>query len=361
MSDRTGASARPNRMPFIAAVAIIVALGAVIYFGMASQPSVKRVKLALVTWNQDPFWDPVVQGALDAGKEFDADVEIVKAKPELEDQNQRIRELIGKGVEGIGVSLNDPTAQEGLLKEVAAKCAVVTMDVDAPNSARRVFVGIDNYSAGHFAADEMREALPEGGAIIITVGSIDMLHGRERRQGVIDGLIDRHYLMEHSFDPLDATLKGSNYSVATTIIDHGDTAKSTQLLAEALKTHPEVKGVVALFSYSAGAALDAIKQAGKQGQIKVVGFDESEATQAGIEDGSISASILQDTYRMGNETIRLLADEVRSSDKKSQAVPAGPRKVIVEINILKKDNLQQLRDSKSVHTPVGKPTTQPLS
>lgn len=359
MTDHGTVRAQSSHLPFVLTLVVLIVVGLIAYFAVASRSDSKRVKLALVTWNQDAFWDPVIKGAQDAGREFNVDVTIVKSKPELEAQNADIRNLIAQGIQGIGLSPNDPKQQTELLREAAGKCPVVMFDVDAPESQRRVFVGIDNYSAGHFAADALREALPEGGQVIITVGSTEMPHGRERRQGVIDGLLDRHYRLDHAFDPLDTMLVGEKYSVVGTIIDNGDPARSSALLAEALRAHPDVKGVVALFSYSAAAALQAIEQAGKKGQIKVVAFDDSEEVQTGIENGTIAASILQDTYRMGNETIRLLASEVRSPGAQT---PSGERRVLVQIDVIRQDNLQTLRKDgrvRPVKTQSATPTTQP--
>ncbi len=356
MSDRTTTPAHRSRAPFMVVFSLLViALAAVIYYAFFASQGPKRVHVALVTWNEDPFWDPVIAGARDAATDFNAELTVIKSKPTLEAQNGHMRDLVSQGVDGLAISPNDPAAQASLLKEFAAKCPIVTFDIDAPDSQRRVFVGIDNYSAGHFAADEVREAMPGGANVIITVGSLEMPHGRDRRQGVIDGLVDRQYRMDHPVDPLDVVLKGKTYTITSTVIDHGDVAKSTSLLADALKAHPEVNCVVALFSYSAEAALHAIEQAGRSGKVTVVGFDDTEATQAGIENGTIYASILQDTYRMGNEAVRLIAEEAREHSMKG---PTGPRKVIVEIDVLRKDTLAIMREDGRARKPKSAATTQ---
>jgi ribose transport system substrate-binding protein len=334
MTDRVDAPRANVHLSFIVTLVALIVVGAILYFTLASPNSTKRVNLA---------------------EQFNADVSVIKSKADLESQNKDIRDLLSQGVEGIGLSPNDPTQQAGLLSEAARKCPVVMFDVDAPESQRRVFVGIDNYAAGHYAADEMREALPDGGAVIITVGSVDMPHGRERRQGVIDGLLDRHYSLDHAIDPLDVQLKAGNYSVVATIIDRGDPDQSAALLAEALKTYPHTKGVVALFSYSAAAALKAIDQAGKAGQIKVVCFDDTQEVQTGIRDGRIAASILQDTYRMGNETIRLLAEEVRNPERIG---PTNQRRVLVQVDVIRQDNIDQMRKDgriRAVDVPAATP------
>lgn len=355
MTERPARPANRSRMPFFIVVALLVLVGAVLYYNASSQLKTKRVNLALITWNEDPFWGPVIDGAKDAAEEFNVALTVVQSKPDVESQNKHIRDVLAKKIQGIAISPNDPKAQQEIFREVAAQCPIVTFDIDSPDLQRRVFVGIDNYSAGHFAADQVREALPEGGEVIIAVGSIDMLHGRDRRQGVVDGLLDRPYQPGANNDPLDATLRGSKYSVVSTVIDHGDPAQATSLLVEALKAHPQAKCVVGLFSYNAGAALAAIDQVGRKGQVKVVAFDETEATQAGILDGTIHSSILQDQYRIGAEAVRLLAHEVRTPEEKG---PSGPRMVQVEIQIMDRENIQSLRESRSIRTPAS-PTSQP--
>jgi ribose transport system substrate-binding protein len=186
--------------------------------------------------------------------------------------------------------------------------------------------------------------------VIISVGSIDMLNGRERRQGLIDSLLDRPFKRDHPTDPIDANLKGAKYSVVATILDNGDTAKATAQIAEALRAHPDVKCVAGLFSYSAPAALAAIQQAGRTGQVQVVGFDETEQTQAGIESGAIHSSILQDQYRAGNEVIRALAEEVRGVNQEG---PEGPRTINVQTSVLRKDNIQDFRELKQIRDPAA--------
>ncbi len=283
---------------------------------------------------------------------------MIQCKPTVEAENQNIQEVLGGGFDGMAISPNDVKAQAEILDEATGKIPVVTFDSDAPESKRRRFVGIDNYAAGRFCADELREALPEGGPVLISVGSATMQHGRDRRQGVIDGLLGRSFDRKRASDPLDATLKGAEYSIVATVTDGADPSKAVTAIAEALNSHPEVKGIVGLFSYSAPAALEAMKQVGRTGQVKVVGFDESEETQAGIAAGTIHSSILQDSYRCGYESIEVLADEVRG-------VARGPAEwspiLYVPIDVLNAKNLPELRQAGNGAQPGGSSSTQSAS
>lgn len=353
----TPTPARPHthRALSIFILVLLVAVALFLYFGVLRDRETAPAKLALVTWTEDPFWDPLIRGAEECAAQNNIELTVIKSKPTVEEQTTHIRGLVGK-VDGIAISPNDATAQLPLLNEVADKAVVVTFDSDAPDSRRRRFVGIDNYAAGHVAADEIREALPEGGPVLITVGSATMQHGRDRRQGLIDGLIDRGFQREAVADPLDVPLKGSKYSVVTTVVDGADPAKATAAIAEALKAHPEVKAIAGLFSYSAPAALVAMKQVGREGQIKVVGFDESVETQAAIASGAIHSSVLQDSYRAGYEAIKVLADEIRGVARG----PAEQSPVInVRVNVLTRENLDEMRETGAIRDPGETPTTQP--
>ena len=109
----------------------------------------------------------------------------------MDEQTQHIRDLLALGIDGIAISPNDANAQREILDEAGSKVPLVTFDTDAPESKRRRFVSIDNYAAGRVCAGELSEAMPDGGPVLISVGSVAMQHGRERRQGVIDELLGR--------------------------------------------------------------------------------------------------------------------------------------------------------------------------
>lgn len=338
---------------------VLVLAAVAVYFFATRTPGEKQVKLALLTWTQDPFWEPLIRGAQESAAQANAQLVIVRSEPTVEAQNRHLAELLASGVDGIAISPNSATEQLAVLNDAASKVKVVLFDSDVPESKRARFVGIDNYSAGQTAADQLREAMPDGGPVLISVGSATMQHGRDRRQGVIDGLLDRGFNRNRAGDPLDGIIIGKQYSITGTVTDGGDPATAVRNIAEALKAHPEVKGVVGLFSYSAPAALEAMKQTGRTG-ISVVGFDESVETQAAIAAKAIHSSVLQDSYRAGYESIHVLANEVRGKDR-------GPAEqtpmLIVGINVLTPDNLEDMRAAGLIR-PAGasaQPATHPTT
>jgi ribose transport system substrate-binding protein len=312
-----------------------------------------RPRIAVVTWNKDPYWNLVIAGAQAAAKSDNVDLVVIQSDPDEKSQSQHVRDLLDQGIQGIAISPNNPQAQADLLKEVAQKAILVTLDSDAPIAGRKAFVGSDNYAAGQLCAEEVRNAIPEGGEVILSVGSVDMDNARNRRQGLIDDLMDRRPQADRKPDPNDQPIKGAHYTIDATVVDGGDPAKATAGVADAIKSHPDAKCIVGLFSYSAPAIIKALDETnidgvGMKGKIKVIGFDESDDTQAGVASGAIYSSILQDQYRCGHAAIDAINDALRGSDINA---PAGAHIIALRLQVMHADDINDFRKEKWIHTP----------
>jgi ribose transport system substrate-binding protein len=157
--------------------------------------------------------------------------------------------------------------------------------------------------------------------VILSVGSIDKENGRQRRQGLIDNLLGRSIDRTRQADPVDATLKGDTYTIDATLIDNVDTGKVTTLTVDAVKKYPNVKCIVGLFGYTTPALLDGLKQSGKLGQIKVIGFDNADQTLAGIEEGNVYGTLVQDQHSMGFTSVLLLRQFIDHDSASANNLP----------------------------------------
>src|SRR5262252_3732232 len=77
-----------------------------------------------------------------------------------------------------------------MLNRAAQQALVVTQDSDAPNSNRVCYIGTDNVAAGRQAGQLIKEALPQGGKIMLFVGKLDARNAQERYQGIKEALQD---------------------------------------------------------------------------------------------------------------------------------------------------------------------------
>src|SRR5262249_701141 len=132
------------------------------------------------------FWTIARKGTEKAAAEIpsvDAEFRINSDNTAAE-QQRVVDDLLAKGIEGIAISPVDPANQSPMLNRAAQQALVITQDTDAPNSNRTWYIGTDNVAAGRQAGQLIKEALPQGGKIMLFVGVLDAANARERYQGV---------------------------------------------------------------------------------------------------------------------------------------------------------------------------------
>ena len=329
-----------NKILVLAAVALL-ALGGCDSGGTGGAASGGKPKVAYVSNGIDPFWNVAAAGAKAGAKEFNADVEILFPK-DLGDQKQMIEGLLVRGIDGIAISPIDATNQAGFIEEAGKKTNIITHDSDAPASKRLCFVGMDNYKAGRAAGKLVKEILPEGGKIMIFVGRLEQLNAQQRRQGVVDEVLDRplQALDALKYDPNTSEIKGGKFTVVSTRTDGFDYAKAKSNAEDAMTSTPDLACMVGLFAYNAPMCLEAIKGANKIGKIKVVSFDEQDATLQGIKDGAVHGTVSQQPYQYGRHSVRILAGLAR---KDKSVLPANGF-LEVEIKVVKRDNVDAFWD-----------------
>ena len=281
----------------------------------------KNVKLAFVTNNASDFWTIARKGVEKADAELgEVTVEFKMPGSGAADEQKRIiDDLISVGVNGIAMSPVDPDNQTPHINETAKKALVITQDSDAPGSERALYIGTDNVAAGRQAGELVKEALPDGGKIMVFVGKSDARNAAERYQG------------------LKEALQGSKVEIIDLRTDDTDRARAKSNAADTLVKYPEVAGMVGLWSYNGPAILNAVKDAGKVGQVKIISFDEENETLAGVKDGAIYATVVQQPFEFGYQSVKLMA-QILGGDK--SAIPAN-KQINVPTLVVKKDSVEE--------------------
>lgn len=322
--------------------------------GASSIKVAKREKpeLAYVTNCVASFWVIADAGAQAAAKEVGANVEVLMPPTGVADEQKRMLEsLRARGVDGVAVSPIDPSNQVTLLNEVASATNLITHDSDAPKSKRLCYIGMDNYSAGRMCGQLVKEAMPEGGSVMLFVGRIEQLNAKLRRQGVIDELLDRP-ADNTRFDEPGHELKGAKYTILDTRTDQFDTSKAKSQAEDAIVKYPTLGCMVGLFAYNPPKILQAVQDAGKLGKIKIVGFDEEDGTLNGIIDGQIHGTVVQNPYEYGFKSIKVLG-ALAKGDK--NVLPADGF-IDIPARKITKDNVKNFWDDLKAKLASGKTT-----
>lgn len=265
-----------------------------------------RIHLAYVTNGVTSFWQIAQAGAEHAARDFDVDVTVQMPAEGIADQKRMVQDLLTVGVDGIAISPIDPVNQTDLINEASRNTILITQDSDAPTTDRRCYIGMDNYLAGRMCGQLVKEAIPLGGEVAILVGRLEQDNARRRRQGVIDELLDRTIDPER-YDSPGAQLTGEKYAVVATLTDQYDRVKAKTNAEDVLSRFPRLAAIIGLFAYNGPLSLEALKQAGRVGEVQIIGFDEADQTLQAISDGTIFGTVVQDPYRYGYESIRVLA------------------------------------------------------
>jgi ribose transport system substrate-binding protein len=286
-----------------------------------SRSAGKQLKLAFVTNNSADFWT-IARGGVEKADSELADVTAefrITSDGTAGEQKRIIDDLLTKGVDGIALSPVDPENQNALLNDASKKALVFTQDSDAPNSDRACYVGTDNVAAGRQAGQLIKEVLPGGGKIMLFVGKLDVRNAQERIQGIRE------------------VVKDSNVNILDVRTDDTDQVRAKSNAADTLVKYPEVKALVGLWSYNGPAILNAVNEAGKVGQVKIITFDEADETLAGIRDGAIYGTVVQQPYEFGYQTITLMARAIKGD---RSFIPAN-KQIIIPTLVVNKANVEE--------------------
>ncbi len=290
--------------------------------GAAAPAGPKTYRFAFVTNNSTDFWNIGEKGLRKAERELPG----VKAemfrplKGEVADQQRFLEDILVQGFDGVAISPINPDAMTAVFARVAAKMPLVTTDSDAPKSARKVYVGTNNVEAGKVAGNTAIEALKKAGItkgkVALFVGRIDMQNAIERKQGI------------------DETLgKVPGFEILPVFLDKTDRALAKKNVEDALARYPDLVLTMGIWSYNGPCTADAVRTSARKTKPILVVFDEEEETLKGVQDGLISATIVQRPFEFGYQSIKALKDI-----KEGKPVPP-----IVDTGILvvNKDNVDK--------------------
>jgi ribose transport system substrate-binding protein len=285
----------------------------------------EKKTIAFVVNGPSDFWKIMEAAVAHAQKDL-PDFDLQFKYPERADsavQRRMLDDLVAAGAAAISVSVVDPPTATDALNNVAAKIPVFTFDSDATQSKRVAYIGSSNVQLGNMAGELMKTAMAgKQGKCIGFVGLPGADNAKERIQGYND------------------TVKGTGLELIDVRGDDIDQTRARANVDDVLVGHPEVNCMVGFYSYNTPRMYEALKDAGKLGQITVVGFDEDPITLGGVAEGSISGTVVQQPYEWGIQSAHLIADYLSGKNPK---IPADGVIIIPGLT-LTKDTVKQFQE-----------------
>src|SRR5215510_5822374 len=300
---------------------LIVAGCAAVLLAAASSSAMAADKktLAFVVNGASDFWKAAEAGVKKAQSEL-PNYDLVFKYPEQSAAAIQIRlmdDLVAAGVAGIMVSAVDPKTESDALNRIGQQVALFTTDSDAPNTSRIAYIGSSNTDAGKQAGELVLKALPDGGKCMGFVGLLGADNAKERIEGVKE------------------TIKGSKVTLVDVRGDDIDQTRAKRNVEDTLTANPDIDCMIGFYSYNTPRIYEVLKEAGKLGQVKIIGFDEDPITLGGVKEGTIEGTVVQNPYEWGHQGMNLMAKYLKG-DK--SGVPADGL-IIVPGQVITKDNV----------------------
>ena len=242
-----------------------------------------------------PWYEVVAAGATKAAEELKTagiDVEVIWDSPpqaDVADHNRRIETNIGRHPDGLAVSCLDPATNVQLLGEaVKAKVNVITFDTFCSEDFD--FVGHKgDYQDGADLANFLADKIGGEGKVGILAGSLTASNHVARVKGF-----------------KEAIAKYPNIQIVFEQPDDDSLEKAVSLTENALQANPDLKGIFGSNASNPIGAARAVKNAGKEAQITIVGMDDLPETLQFIKEGVIAGVKAQRQWEIGYWAVKYL-------------------------------------------------------
>jgi ABC-type sugar transport system substrate-binding protein len=303
----------------------------------------KKITICLIPKKKGlPYFTSCAEGAEEAAMEL-GNVELIYDGPtdgSPEKQASMIEQYTLKGVDVIAVSPNDPNVVAPALRKARARgIHVLSWDADAIQDSRDFFVNQATAEAiAHGMVDTMVKDL--GGPKTKADVAIVTAYLTAANQNV---------WIEHMKTHIDQQYPHLNL-VAIKPSDE-DQKLAFKVTQDLMKAYPDIKGFFGISSVSFPGAAEAVKQAGKTGQVMVTGLATPNSMRSYVEGGTVKSVVLWNTAELGYLTIKvgeaLATGKLKQGDTSFDAGKLGKKKIegdqvlLGDILVFTKDNIHQ--------------------
>jgi ABC-type sugar transport system substrate-binding protein len=238
-----------------------------------------------------PYFTAMEKGGKKAAADLNAEFLYTGATTASAQEQLKIMDsLIRQKVDAIAVSVLDSSSINPAIKRAKdAGIPVFTSDSDSPDSIRDVYVAqATDQDLGYTIIDRLAAQIGGKGEVGIISGEstatnlntwIDFMKERAKANYPDMKIVDVRY-----------TTGGSS-------------EQALNSAQELMTRYPNIKGLVAVASSTVPGVAQAVKQAGKSGQIAVIGFGSPATVKPFIDDGVMKESVLWNAVDLGYLTV----------------------------------------------------------
>lgn len=250
------------------------------------------------------FWEQVRVGAECAASKHEK-VKVswdgVSAETDVSGQQSLLQDMLSQGnVNGLVYAATDAKALSDISKNAIQQgTTVVNMDSGTEPQPKNVPVyATDNVDAAEKGTQLLAEQLGGKGKVAF----IEFQPGTSTNDTRGEGF-------QRAMD------KNPNLKLVARQSSDSDYNKALQVTQDILTANPGLNGIYAANEPSVLGAAEAVRQAGKAGQIKIVGWDTSDGQIEALREGVITGLIAQNPFKMGYSSVQAAVSKIRGKEQ----------------------------------------------
>jgi ribose transport system substrate-binding protein len=283
----------------------------------------KNYKMTLIAGVKgDEFYITMNCGAQAKAKELGVTLDFQgpdKFDPSL--QTPVVNAVAAKKPDAVLVAPTDTKAMFAPIKQLSdAGTKVALVDTTLAQADFAVSqIASDNEGGGKAAADTLGKLIGGKGKVFVVNVTPGISTTDARGKG-----------FEAGAKAAGLTFVGQQY-------DNDDPAKAASIVKAELAKDPDLKGIFATNLFSAEGAASGIREAGKLGKVKIVGFDAGPKQVDDLKKGTVQALIAQKPAEIGADGVQQAYNALTGK--------ATTKKIGTGFTSITKDNLSQNQDA----------------
>lgn len=232
-------------------------------------------------------------------------------------QKPLVDSVVASKPDALLIAPTDVTAMQAPIKAAAdAGIKVVLVDTTLEDPSMAVSqIASDNVGGGAAAFEAIQKAHPDGGKVLVVSIDPGISTSDQRAEG-FEGAVAK----DSKFTSL-----GIQYS-------HNEPATAAEIVTAALQKDPDIVGIFAANLFAAEGSATGVQQAGKTGDVTIVGFDAGPAQVKALKDGIVQALVAQEPATIGKDGVAQAIAALKGE--------ATEEKIQTGFTILTKDNVE---------------------
>jgi ribose transport system substrate-binding protein len=307
------------KLTFLRNASLVATLVASLFFGasLSSVAQQKDVTIGLAVANlQADFFNQIKQSVEAEAKAKGVTVVTVDAKGDSATQVSQVQDLITRGIKALIYIPAGATAAGVPVKAAkAANIPVICVDRTPPDAPGDTFIATDSVSAAKALGEYVGKATGGKGKIGILQGQLGTTPEQDRDKGFNEALKDFPGLEVVAKQPSKAWMQDEGFAIGQ----------------DMLQRHPDITVFFGRADALALGAARAVKVGNVDHKVIVVGFDGDVAGLKAVRDGTLQATMTQQTQGMGRLALNSALDAIGGKNL--------PKEQLQEAVLTTKDNV----------------------